>query len=356
MLKTKMNMRTRILLTIAATATILAGCSNEETNEAIDNWNGEIRLSSGLAVQTRADASTGTQGDKIVSGQTVYVWANEAITATTAHIKAWALTADGSNGLSSNSSKFYPSNGNNLHFYAIHGNFGSTSFTDGTTELPSSLEHTVETTQYDTANSGTEMDGYLKSDLLYAVKKDVARSNSAVSLTFYHLLSKVRIVLKKGDGEPDLTGATVTIEGTKPKATFTLVTTDELSSSTTWSSIVTVKNSDDNTASPITIKTETIEDFNSVSSYGEGIIVPQTVSANTAFIKVKLATDKGGTTFTYNAPSGGLPFESGKMYTYSITVKSTGLTVTSSMQDWTSAGDASTGDATMDEPASGGVS
>ena len=346
-------MRTRILLTIAATATILAGCSNEETNEAIDNWDGEIRLNSELAAQTRA-TSTGTQGDKIANGQTVYVWANEATTDATAHIKAWALTADGSNGLSGSSSKFYPSNGNSLHFYAIHGNFGSTTaFTDGTTALPSSLEHTVEATQYNADNNGTEMDGYRKSDLLYAVKKNVARSNSAVSLTFYHLLSKVRIVLLAGDGAPDLEGATVTIEGTKPAATFTLVTTDELSSSTTWSNIVTVKDDAGNTASPITIKTETTTDFGSVPSYGEGIIVPQTVSANTAFIKVKLATDKGGTTFTY-APTDGLTFASGKMYTYNITVKSTGLTVTSEITDWTSAGNASTGDATMDEPASGG--
>ncbi len=345
-------MRTRILLTIAATATILAGCSNEETNEVIDNWNGEIRLSSELAAQTRANSSTGTQGDKIAKGQVVYVWANEAITAETAHIKAWTLTAADDDKFTG-SSKFYPSNGNSLDFYAIHGNFGSTSFTDGTTGLPSSLEHTVEATQYNANNSSAEMNGYLKSDLLYAVKKNVARSNSAVSLTFYHLLSKVRIVLKKGDGEPDLTGATVTIEGTKPAATFTLVTTNELSSNTTWSDIVTVKDDAGNAASPITIKTATTTDFNSIPSYGEGIIVPQTVSATTPFIKVKLAEGQGSTTFTYNAPADGLSFESGKMYTYHITVKSTGLTVTSSITDWDATADASPGDATMDEPASG---
>ena len=348
-------MRTRILLTIAATATILAGCSNEETNEVIDNWNGEIRLSSELAAQTREEvtSSTGTQGTQIASGQFVYVWANTSDN--TEYIKAWTLTANGNNGLSSSNSKFYPSNGKSLDFYAIHGNFGSTTtLTENTTTLPSSLDHTVEATQYNANNSSKEMDGYLKSDLLYAVKKNVARSNSAVSLTFYHLLSKVRIVLLAGDGGPDLTDATVTIEDTKPAATFTLVTTDELASNTTWSSIVTVKNSDDNTASPITIKTATTTDFSNISSYGEGIIVPQTVSANTAFIKVTLAADKGGTTFTYNAPSGGLSFESGKMYTYHITVKSTGLTVTSSITDWTSAGNASPGDATMDEPTTDG--
>lgn len=42
---------------MAAAMMILAGCSNDE-NEITDNWNGEIRLSSGVTVQqTRANAN-----------------------------------------------------------------------------------------------------------------------------------------------------------------------------------------------------------------------------------------------------------------------------------------------------------
>ena len=40
-------MKTRFLMATAAAAIVMVACNNEET----DNWSGEIRLSSGLAVQ-----------------------------------------------------------------------------------------------------------------------------------------------------------------------------------------------------------------------------------------------------------------------------------------------------------------
>ena len=49
-------MKTKLGWTLVTTLLVLAGCSNDE-NETIDNWNGEIRLVSGVTVQqTRANS------------------------------------------------------------------------------------------------------------------------------------------------------------------------------------------------------------------------------------------------------------------------------------------------------------
>ena len=47
----KLKMKAKLFMTMAAATMILAGCSNDE-NEVTDNWNGEIRLTSGVTVQT----------------------------------------------------------------------------------------------------------------------------------------------------------------------------------------------------------------------------------------------------------------------------------------------------------------
>lgn len=333
-------MKAKLFVTMAAATMILAGCSNDE-NEPVDNWNGEIRLTSGVTTQTRAN----TQAEQILNGETVYTWVDKATSSTaTEYIQAWTLTAGG-NGSFTGSTQYYPTDGSNLDFYALHGNFASGSFSEGSTGFPgSAIVHTVASNQ-----SGTNMKDYAKSDLLYAMKKNVARSKAAVELTFYHMLSKVEVALKSGDGTPDLTGATVTIEGTKLKADFAPDKTKDITDGTLGQGYRAdmVKTSENNNdAAAITIPTQTTSDnFGSGTSYAEAIVVPQTIGQNTAFIKVKLAS---GTTFSYKIDdTSGLTLESGKKYLYKITVNMGGLTVTSTIHDW-EAVNGKTGNAEMD--------
>ncbi len=318
-------MKAKLFMTMAAATMILAGCNNDE-NEITDSWNGEIRLTSGVTAQTRAN----TQATQIQEGETVYVWADKA-SSTTEYIRAWTLTANGSNGFKDNSTpQYYPTDGSNLDFYALHGNFAP-AFTEESTEFPTTaIVHSVEADQ-----SGTE--AYAKSDLLYAVKKGVARSSNAVELSFYHMLSKVEVALKSGNGKPDLTDAVVTIVGTKLKADFTPDKTKDIadvsSGQSHRASMITITGSNNN-ATPIKIQTVTITDFNGNSKYGEAVVLPnQTQNENSAFIQVEL---KDGAVFTYKIPAGeSLTLESGKKYTYKITVNQTGLTVTSKIENWT---------------------
>ncbi len=330
-------MKAKLFMTMAAATMILAGCNNDE-NEITDNWNGEIRLTSGVTAQTRSN----TQATQIQEGETVYVWADKA-SSTTEYIEAWKLIANGSNGFKDNSTpQYYPTDGSNLDFYALHGNFAP-AFTEESTEFPTTaIVHSVEADQ-----SGTDMKNYAKSDLLYAVKKGVTRSKDAVELTFYHMLSKVEVVLKSGNGTPGLTGAAVTIVGTKLKANFTPDKTKDIADVSSGQShragMITIPE-DDNDATPIKIQTVTTTDFNTNSEYGEAVVLPkQTLNADDSFIQVKL---KDNAVFTYKIPAGGLTLESGKKYTYKITVNQTGLTVTSEIEDWTEV--AKEGDAVMD--------
>ncbi|MDC1804919.1 fimbrillin family protein [Bacteroides uniformis] len=320
-------MKAKLFMTMAAATMILAGCSNDE-NESTDNWNGEIRLTSGVTPQTRAN----TQATQILSGETVYAWADTP--STTDYIKAWTLKAGSSNSLTG-SSQYYPTDGSSLDFYALHGNFKSTTFTENTTAFPTSeIIHSVEADQ-----SNTNMEAYAKSDLLYAAKKSVAHSKTAVALTFYHMLSKVEVALKAGDGNPDLTGATVTIEGTKLKADFTPSKSAALPADCADMVSPTTASND---AAPITIGNATCTDFNS-PTYNEAIIVPQTLAIGTPFIKVTLS-DNASLVYTLEAQT---EFKSGKKYIYQITAKKTGLEVTSTIADWEAVGSPTAGDAVM---------
>lgn len=330
-------MKTRLLMSISAAMLTLAGCTNEDQVEAVDNWNGEIRLTSGVTTQTRAN----TQATQIQKDEIVYTWADKATVPTaTEYIKAWTLTAGGSNDFTGNS-QYYPTDGSNLDFYALHGNFKDATFTEGSTAFPTTaIVHSVEADQ-----SGTDMKDYAKSDLLYAVKKGVTRSSSSVELTFYHLLSKVEVALKSGDGNPNLEGATVTIEGTQLKADFTPNKIVDMTSQSARAGMIAITGTN-NEATAIKIRTVTTNDLDTNTEYGEAVVLPkQTISQNTAFIQVTLANNA---VFSYKIPDAdGLTLESGKKYTYKITVNQSGLTVTSKIDDWKT-GVEKTGDAEMD--------
>ena len=77
----------------------------------------------------------------------------------------------------------------------------------------------------------------------------------------------------------------------------------------------------------------------------EAIIIPQTLSDKTEFIRVTL---DGGATLVYKLGAEA-KFEKGTKYTYTITAKLTGLTVTSKIDDWgTGTGTGASGDAVME--------
>ena len=215
--------------------------------------------------------------------------------------------------------QYFPQSGKGLSLYAIHGDFGASAFTENATPFPTaSLTHTVSDNQSIDANVA-------KSDLLYAVAPNVSRNGNptVVPLTFRHLLAKVEVALKPGDGlsVEDIQDAVVTIENIRLKTDFT---PDKTSAAADGMISLTET---DNEAKSITISTAVSSD---ATAWSEAIIAPQTLEANTQFIKVHLF--EGGD--LYYTLDESRTFASGNKYTYKITVNLTGLQVSSNIEPW----------------------
>lgn len=315
---------------MAATALVLAGCSNDENG--MDNDPVELRLTSGVTVQTRA--FTATQSTMISQNEVVSVWVDDAGTPASPLYKAVQLTADGSNGFTGEA-MYFPQTGNNIDIYAVHGNF-TTAFAQGNAFPTSAVEYEVEADQSAVAD-------YTKSDLLYAYVKGVPRNGNPTTaeLTFYHMLSKLELAIQVGDGAPSLaTTDAVKLNGVTLDGTFTPSTTAAMSEQSQRAAMLGYANTA--ATGDMTLGQQTCPDFTADNVvYNEAILVPQDMAGKT--LTFVLADDG---TLTYTIPAN-TTFESGKKYQYHITLDLTGITVTSKITDWESVGDAKEGSATM---------
>lgn len=302
----------------AATALMLAACSNDENLDT--NAPVELRLTSSLDVQTRATHNLDTQ---LKNGEQVHVWVDDAITDGSLYANN-ILTAGANGALTGSETMYFPETGNGVDIYAIHGNFAPDA--DFTNFWGAEQTHSVAQDQ----RTEQTTDGYAQSDLVYAKSTDVARTKQAVNLTFAHLLSKVEVVLVRGEGYPNI--SKVEILNTKLDATFTPNKADDIS--------VTVSGTEGE--NPIEID-QTLTSRNNAAgtdeskkNLNEAVIVPQTLASGTAFIRV--TTNEGGA-LIYKLKEE-TTFAPATRYRYTVTANLTGLEVTATITPW----DQKTGD------------
>ncbi len=109
-MKQRIKQRTSCLVMaigfIAALA--LSGCSKEGDTPADSNPGSEIRLTSGVQVQSRAATAPDTQ---IADGEPVAVYVDEAASPATQLYGDNVLTADGHGGLSGGTAMYFPASG-----------------------------------------------------------------------------------------------------------------------------------------------------------------------------------------------------------------------------------------------------
>ena len=298
----KTTMKKKYLL-FAAAALTLAACSNDD-----ENLNGgpvELRLSSSLEVQTRA--GNDIQGAQFDADEDIDVFIHEDVaageTATSQYDQPLLYTTMDANGnMSTNNQQYFPSSGKGVNIYAYYPSKAVSSIAEGATE-----DFTIQSDQSTDEN-------YKLSDLMWgAANNPVERTRDAVPLTFSHLLTKVTVNLKQGNGQPDLEGAVVKLKGVLPTTTLT----------TSTGNISEAKG----TATDITVMKASAND-----DWGSAVIIPQTLSGE--FFEVTLK-DGGVLRAKINFQET-ITFMSRKEYKYEITVNLTTLAVFSSaINDWT---------------------
>ena len=278
----------------AAAVLILAACSKEEIP---DNPGAqvELRLTSGLEVQTRGAHGLDTQ---VKEGEAVHVWVDDATTGKSLYSNN-TLTAGSDGALTGGETMYFPATGNSASIYAIHGNFAEN--TDYTNFWGAEQTHTV---MQDQRSDGR---GYAQSDLVYCKLSNVSRNGNptTVGLTFEHLLSKVEVVLVQGAGKPTISKAEIL--NTRLNATFTPDKTD---------GTVTVTASGTTGENPIEID-------NDLSDVNEAVIVPQTLKKGTEFIRI---TTPDGDKLVYSLPAD-KTFKPGEKYRFTITAENGNLIV-----------------------------
>ena len=300
-------MKKNLFLMIAATAVVTA-CSSD-VEETIVAEKCPVRLCTDeLTGMTRAGQSV--QLTQFDADQQVGIFLAEdngsgtAVTTgtnVTAYDQPLTYVANGSGGLTN--TQYWPQDGNGLHIFGVYPLAAATA---AASYSATGVSFSVQADQSTDAN-------YMASDLMTGKPTDgnpVVRTNSAVPLTFTHLLAKINVNLTAGDGftQAEIDNAVVSILGTKLTTTFDVQGTTVGEASGTATTIAA-----------------------GTGATTSAIIVPQTLAANTSFIQVAV----GGGNYIYKLDAA-TTFAAKNRYTFNLTVNKTGLVLTvTNITPWT---------------------
>lgn len=295
-----MKVKHLIVLGIGMAATLLTACSKDHLEVGSS---AKIALNSGIDLQTRAIQET-----QIEEGRNLGLFVTRS--ADDALYNNVRLTADGNGGFS-HQEMYYPMDGSAVNFYAVHPR----------QENLNALGVMPFSVQADQSDD----EGYLDSDLLYALKEDVVRTTSTIRLAFRHKLSKLEFTIRQADGSDHLTGLSgLVISGLKTGTTLDLASGMLGSASGTAIDILAngVKGVEASVATGIS-----------------AIVVPQTIAQGERLLQITI----GDVDYYYTTTSA-LTFAEGKKYSLELTIKQGGIVLDSIIEGWENDGDTITGE------------
>lgn len=335
---------------ILATALLLITACSKDSSENTPENNAPvpILLGTSMEINTRSTSQT-LQATELEVGTSVgvYIYHNGTTTSasTSYGYKNLAYTAGNATGdltlVTASDQPYFPQDKTKtIDIYAFAPRTGVYT---STAELSTLTAENAFTT---TADQTTDAN-YRASDFVWGKATAVnfaTASAGKVEIPLKHKLSKININIAPGTGMalPNLAHARIKLNGVILDGTVNFTTGAVTTSGTTTSSVIL-------TSSASTSATTTFSAGSPATNYtactSSAVIIPQTIAASTSFITVEL-WDGSAYTTPYNVTtSAATTFAAETEYTYNIIVNSQGLSLTTTIANWTSGGSAINGTA-----------
>lgn len=284
------------LATIAAAVFSFSSCSSEEAESMqLPSETRTISFTTSLAM-TRATSDPQAGTSLSTNSQLAIFAVNGSEALTNGNNERYSVDSNGSLNPSTSSNTMTWPDGATLNFYAY---------------APYNNSYTYNGNNSFSIQADQTSDGYLNSDLVLAqATSKTYNASTPVALQFKHLLSKINITINKAEGASvDLSNATVTITNTLPTITFKPSATDAEGDK--------ILGEASGTASNITAVSEL-----GTATTACAIIVPQTLAAGTALVKIETGSNAtSGANRTLIAKLGSATtFASGQSYNFTVTV------------------------------------
>lgn len=318
------------MLFFAAAVLALTACSNEEENTNKD-WNEEIRLCTQNLMMTRAGSDI--QSTQFAANEQIDVFVYDVADQMT-YTRPAFYTADGQGGLTTSPAQLWPSGtGSAINLYAF--------YPSGAVKEENFIGEDEEPEFFFTValDQSTEA-GYKASDLMFGGSitpngyQEIARTNSTVPLTFYHMLSKINLNVTLGEAlseqENSIYSISATIRNVFPEAQFFgIISSSPLQPSMEYG------------GEPEDINVGNLTREDGIYS-GSAIIPPQMIEPGNTLFSITITYNDGSSrTLTYTLPSDSnvMLFESHYVYNFNITANVWGLSLSTTIEPWSQAQD-----------------
>ena len=340
-------------LILATALLLMTACSKDSSeNSPESNAPVPILLGTSLEVNTRSNTRSNSQtlqATELEDGTSVGVYIYHNGTTTSASdgygYKNLDYTAGNATGdltlVTASDQPYFPQDKTKtIDIYAFAPRTGVYT---STAELSTLTAENAFTT---TADQTTDAN-YRASDFVWGKAAAVTyatASTSSITIPLKHKLSKVNINIAPGTGMTltQLAHARIALNGVILNGTVNFTTGAVTTSGTTTSSVILTSNADASTSATTTFTSGTT---NYTACTSSAVIIPQTIAASNSFITVELWDGTNYTTAYNVKTTATTTFAAETAYTYDIIVNSQGLSLTTTIADWTSAGSAINGTA-----------